>query len=397
MFYLSGIKLTPVADELTSISISSANTDLEVGDNAVISAKANYSASGASALSASNVEFSVAPEGVVSVSSLGAVTALSAGTATVTAALKSDPTKTATVTFNVTAPEANEEITGDTVSIALTAIVNGAVSADAKALLSESSITAGNINSVAVGSTVTLKAADSANLKFLYWYNGNSGRVLADTEEYSFKAGTNLPIYAKYADANAELVEYFNASGELIAESEGTFNAEPDVTAGSYYKLFKDITAAAVKYCKLICAENSLDKYIYANENVKVSSSNPNFVAWTKNGKVVSYNNNYSFISWNATEELEVVTDGKASTLPGVALFAEGESYMLELVNFEGVEIIEKGILFAQSGTPTVDACYAKVVANDDTNQFAASSEYGNARAYVIYKDGASFRVAYSK
>ena len=70
---------------------------------------------------------------------------------------------------------------------------------------------------------------------------------------------------------------------------------------------------------------------------------------------------------------------------------------MLELVNCDGVEIIEKGILFAQSGTPTVDACYAKVVANEETNQFVASSEYGNARAYIIYKDGTSIKVAYSK
>jgi len=70
---------------------------------------------------------------------------------------------------------------------------------------------------------------------------------------------------------------------------------------------------------------------------------------------------------------------------------------MLELVNFDGVEIIEKGILFAETGVPTVDSCYAKAVAVENTKQFAANSEYGNARAYVIYRDGASVKVAYSK
>ena len=278
------------------------------------------------------------------------------------------------------AEEPNEDITGNSVTIGLTAIANGVVSADAKALLSESSIVAGNINSVEVGSTVTLKAADSANLKFLYWYNGNSGRVIADTAEYSFKAGTNLPIYAKYADANAELVEYFNASGELIAESEGTFNAEPDVTAGSYYKLFKDASASSV-----------------VSTLVEKIASVANFVAWAKDGKIVSYDEEYSYYTWPGVGEAVEVTEGETSDVPAVVLFENDGAYMLELVNFEGVEIIEKGILFAQSGTPTVDACYAKVVANDDTNQFAASSEYGNARAYVIYKDGTSFRVAYSK
>jgi len=278
-----------------------------------------------------------------------------------------------TKTLSVTYP--NGAITGSSVSIGLTAIVNGAVSTDAKALISESTITAGNINSVTVGTEVTLRAADSAALKFLYWYNGNSGRMLDDKKEYTFTAGTNTPIFAKYADVNEVLIEYFSAAGQLIDEAEGIFNAEPDAKAGSYYQLYKDTTAGA------------------SFEPVTVTSEDANFVCWTKDGKVVSYDATYTYTPWTGEESVVAVTEGEKSDIPGVVLFSNGNAHMLELVNIAPSQVLEKGILFG--GGLTVSSCDEKAVSVEKTAQFAATGN-GEARAYVIYRDGINYRVAYS-
>ncbi len=273
----------------------------------------------------------------------------------------------------VTVPHPNAAITGNNVSIGLTAIVDGVASADAKALLSGSSVAAGNVNSVKIGSTVTLKAEDSATLKFLYWYNGNSGRIISDEAEYTFTAGTNTPIFAKYARADGNLVEYFTAAVQLTDSVSGETETK---NIGTYYTLIYEKVTAAVY------------------DAVEKTAQAANFVAWVKDGEIVSYKDTYTYTPWTGSEVVAEVTEGEKSSVPAVVLFENNGAYMLELVNFDGVEIIEKGILFG--GSLTIASCAEKAISVEDKNQFTASSEETKARAYVIYKDDATIRVAYS-
>ena len=276
------------------------------------------------------------------------------------------------VTKNISVTHPDGNITGDSVSIWYSATdVAGAIDAEAKGLLG-GNIAAGEVNNVAVGTEVTVTAEDSEELTFLYWYNGNSKRVLSDDAEYTFTAGTNTSVYAKYLAKGEEATEYFNASGALIEEAEGTFAAEPDVELGGY-KLFKD-TAAAVAEIATATAESA------------------DFVCWTKDGKAVSYNTTYTYAKWGNVGEAVEVTEGEKSSAPAVVLFESNGAYMLELVNFEGKTIIEKGIAF----NGDIDSCTSKAVSADkNVNQFTATGD-GEAVAYVIYRDGAAIRVAYS-
>ncbi len=265
----------------------------------------------------------------------------------------------------------NEEITGDNVSIAVTAIANGAVSADAKALIScDNGIVVGNINSVAIGTQVTLTATETDGYTFLYWYNASSGKILSDAATYTFVAGTNIPVYAKYLANGEELTEYADATGKLVdAEDIKVMPEKPYKKDG--YTLYVDDTAVA--------------------NAEEASVTNANAVYWTKGDKIVSYNTTYTYLKWGSIAEPVAVTEGTKSDVPAVVLFENGGAYMLELVNFEGIEIIEKGIAFDGD----INSCYEKAVSTTDATQFIATGE-GEATAYVIYRDGTSIRVAYS-
>ena len=120
-FSLSGIKLVPSDnEEVAGITLWADNKNLFVGDEIALDLSADMSALGEVELDASDVTFSVMPEGVVSVSDNGIVTAVGVGEATVTATLKSDSSKTASISFkNIENPNGfvytviNEEVTID--------------------------------------------------------------------------------------------------------------------------------------------------------------------------------------------------------------------------------------------------------------------------------------------
>ena len=104
---LGGLKLVNTGDastgELESVALSTNDADLIVGDTANLTVKATYSEAGELDVEAEDVEFTVAPDGVVTVSN-GVVTAIDAGTATVTATYgeKSDTVDFTVVENNLT-------------------------------------------------------------------------------------------------------------------------------------------------------------------------------------------------------------------------------------------------------------------------------------------------------
>ena len=248
-------------------------------------------------------------------------------------------------------------------------------SAEARALITSEDLAIGEVDTAELGSTVKLKAKSTDGLKFLYWYNGNSKVILSDAEEYKFQVGTKAAIYAKYARVGEELTEYATAAGQIVGSLDGETKTK---TIGSYYTLIYKEAAAA------------------ANALVEKTATLADFVCWVKDNKVVSYNDTYKYYPWTGEEVVAESTEGEKSNVPAVVLFKDGNAYMLELVNFEGKTIVEKGILFANGGTPTVDSFGAKAVATTDKAQFTASTDASVARAYVIYLDGGKYRVAYS-
>lgn len=248
-------------------------------------------------------------------------------------------------------------------------------SAEARALITSDDLKIGAIDDAALGSMVKLEAKSNDTYKFLYWYNGNSKVILSDAEEYKFQVGTKAAIYAKYARVGDELVEYATAAGQIVDSLDGETKTKE---IGSYYTLIYKEAAAA------------------ASTLVEKTATLADFVCWLKDGQIVSYNENYSFYTWGNAVDADEVTEGEKSNVPAVVLFEDGNAYMLELVNFEGKTIVEKGILFANGGTPTVDSFGAKAVATTDKAQFTASTDASVARAYVIYLDGGKYRVAYS-
>ncbi len=119
VFHLSGIKLVPKPeDKLTGITLTSDKAKLSENESAKLSSKAVYSVTGEKDLRADEVEFTVSPNGVVSVTADGVVSALATGAATITATLKADRTKTATTNITVEIDTLTEiELAADRISI----------------------------------------------------------------------------------------------------------------------------------------------------------------------------------------------------------------------------------------------------------------------------------------
>ena len=272
----------------------------------------------------------------------------------------------------------NESLSG-TQSIIVDAVVGNGDTYNTAGLIESDDIAIGTVEYPAVGSRVTLTAKSTPALQFLYWYNGNTKKILSEEETYSFDVGTKGAIYAKYADTSDKLTEYASANGQLVKSDYADFGAEPDAEIGTYYEMF---------------VEDFEEEGDEAKAVEKTTESDA-FVCWKKDGKIVSYSKTYIYYPWTGTEVVEESTEGEKSTVPAVVLFENGNARMLELVNFDGIEIIEKGILFGASGA-NVNSYDTKAVSKTDKKQFMATSDLAYARAYVIYKDGTTYRVAYS-
>ena len=74
---------------------------------------------------------------------------------------------------------------------------------------------------------------------------------------------------------------------------------------------------------------------------------------------------------------------------------------MMELVGFEGKQILERGILFGGSELTISDDTVYKAASVLGANQFSAmvpdtTLKIEAVRAYVVYSDNGAIRVAYS-
>ncbi len=435
--FMRKLTLTPVSSlagktEIAVSSVSSTDipTTMTVGASAAASATVtmedasvrSFAAYASNATADTNDSVTVtssAPE-IISVESceddeLGAsdkttftLRANKAGSAdiTVTATVGSS-TETATYTVKANENNPNSVTTNPTVSVYI-----GAENADESLItVLKGGIVAGDVDgTVARGTTVSVTAESSENYEFLYWMD-NAKRYIQDGKTYTFTAGTNTAIFAVYADKTDELklYDYFTDSGTRIYSKEAESEAEitsPTLEMTGYtggvwkksidsdeYVTFTPDWGNATKAAASATLNGEAHTSGSYGDEVTVSKTSASFVCWKKNGSIVSYNDTYTFYMWNALEAVVESTVGEKSTFPAVALFANGSKYMLELVNCEGVEIVEKGILFGG----TIDSCEKKFVSRTALSQFTITEDtYTDAKAYLIYRDGTDLRVAYS-
>ncbi|MBR3847745.1 MAG: Ig-like domain-containing protein, partial [Oscillospiraceae bacterium] len=103
---LSGIKLIPsTEDEIIGFSVTSSKSSIMTGNTTTVIANRVWAILGEEELSPSKVDFESSSDEIATVDENGVVTGVSEGTATITATLKEDDTKFATVDISVTAPK----------------------------------------------------------------------------------------------------------------------------------------------------------------------------------------------------------------------------------------------------------------------------------------------------
>ena len=288
------------------------------------------------------------------------------------------------------------------------------VDGDVDGLVTASGYTAGEIADVALGEKITLTANNTDDYTFLYWMNNSNNMYLGEEPTYTFDATSNLAISAVYTKSGNTRYDYFTDVGERIATAFGTAPQAPEIPSkigydtsavnweiklehkrADYEAYAPDYSAAVAKTFDV----NYDDGNVEYNEEITLTTKDSDFRWWKKGDKVVGYEKTYTFYAWGS-ETVRAILEGGVLTAaekkPAVVLFSNGNEHMLELVGFDGIEIVEKGILFAESGKPTIGSTLAKAKSRTDNKQFAAKSDYTVARAYVVYKDGANLKVVYS-
>ncbi len=339
----------------------------------------------------------------------GTITATELGQTTIEiTAVVDEKTYTEEKTISVIENNPNDVTTNPNVSVYIVA-----ENADSSLIsVTDGGVTAGNVGGeVARGTTITATANSNKSYEFLYWMD-NAKRYIQDDATYTFTVGTNTAVWAVYADKtdNLKLVDYFTDYGTRVysteAENESSVTA-PTLEMTGYtgavwkksidneeYVTFTPDSENATKAAVSVTLDGDAYKTGSYGDDFTVEKTLDGFVSWMKNGKLVSYNDKYTFFAWDEEEALVQSAEGEKSAFPGVVLFNDGSKYMLELVNCEGVEIIEKGILF----DGTIDSCLKKFVSRTELSQFTiVEDSLTDAKAYVIYRDGTDLRVAYSK
>ena len=157
--------------------------------------------------------------------------------------------------------------------------------------------------------------------------------------------------------------------------------------------------------------ENAYDKVRVNGENraeknygekVVCKDTNGTVTHWLRDGKIVSYDAEYTHYVWDGTNIYSSYAEIEKKPIVLLESTTIDGAYMIEY-DGAGKEIVEVGILFgAANSTPVVGSTFDKYVSQRSANhgQLAAkpiNESYTIARGYMIYKDGNSTYVIYSE
>ncbi len=426
-FYLSGIKLTPVAEDYVTSFDVSGKTEFKVGDTETLTAKATYAEAGESALT-EGVTYKSSNTEVATVSADGKVTAAMAGSALISATLDATG-NTASYWITVDAKEAETAVSY--IVRAKDSALDGAVSIEGF-----DAYVPGKTAQAALGETVVAKAmpeyvSGEKKYCFVYWQLAN-GDYVSNEARYEHTATTNFTLEAVYDDVTEgaeKIAELYKDNGEYIGR--GTVvggilqtPAQPTLTGYVFSKWITDSTEEAFDFNQQLTAQvTRLVARFVKDETVKHAFTASQFKDtyedeysydtpvtlrhnaakhWTRNGAVVAYGTEYTYHIWDTAniEYSNVVID----EVPLVYLdpVAKDGARMIEY-DAAGKTVIEAGILFGaeeSANKPTVIsyASKARAVNKENHGQFTAipGDENTRARGYLIYKDGTEYKIVYS-
>lgn len=317
----------------------------------------------------------------------------------------------------------NFKVKAKMVTFTLTA-VNGTVEANSESVTSAT-------KEYEFGSNVTLKAVKDENSEFLYWKDGVSDAIISTDEEITLTAASNRNILAVFKDINIESGYYvsFYANGRIVAEGlasavkvpenpyvagytfSGWYNngEKTDLTSQSDVTVDKDTRFTAGfelndnTYTVTVNNKDLETKYKY-NEKVTVtapaSENDGEFAYWMRDGKIVSYNETYSFYvsantSLTAVFSSEPVEEDVVITMTDPIVIQDGNriAFYSERNVPSKYTVKETGIILAKDANftnPITSVANSKANKGQYTVRLKNVQEGSTwyAKAYVVYTDG---------
>lgn len=302
-------------------------------------------------------------------------------------------------------------------------------------------------NAFAYGTEITLTAQPIDGMSFLYWKNSPSDRVVSTKAQFTFKIGSNTQLTAVYkkVEAGKYHVEFYDKNGKVLQSNylSSTDKITPPknnpFTVG--YE-FRGWNPGVPEYATR--DEAFIAQYEKENKSYQLTVNGPavlekggitnlynteaavavnagaipegqRFLCWKRDGKVVGYENKYSFYVWDDTEITAVLASNSAEIaktpqvmMDKVKVYSDPARliFMSERIIPDGYEYIESGILlkqgFGDENTLNLTDFNLKAVAQSTNvnGQFAVRRDNVTgiwyARAYIIYKDGTDVKVVYS-
>lgn len=407
---ISSLTLTPVdvssitLDALTTLTVDETSTvKVMAGEKSVVDSFVTYESNNTS---------------VATVAADGTVTAKAAGNATITATV-GELSATATITVTVPAEEPEDEPEAVPTEIKYGVFVNEKacatdVTANGVALNEATGLVNGTLNQ---GETLTAIAKDEASgYKFRYWVLGSAatGRYYSSEKTVTVKPYANIALTAIYTVANdeARVVDLFNYNGEFLQTLTNLgdlANVKPTMIGHTFdNKWLIDKTTELTTTTDLTTPVTQAVAQYRKNSGYETEKVNEDSTyGWTRNGKLVTYDADYTFLTWlNGDAAIEKNTEEISDKIPLAVLESNGSAYMLEYDKGE-YEVVEAGILFGSTDSIDVKSAYSKAMVkrleeNGGHGQMTATSmgtaNETYARGYVMYKDkNDKIKVIYSK
>lgn len=287
--------------------------------------------------------------------------------------------------------------------------------------------------------------------QFMYWWDLTTSRIVSFDPVYEFILGTETKLQAVYAysSSGSKFVLFKDINNKILAQgyTSATIKVPSDpytmgydflcwVSNGNMYDLeprsaldksnIDKHTVFTAGYIKnsakytvtIVGANNAGGEYLY-NDFIQVTPveapEKKRFAYWKRDGKIVSYDNEYSFYVGNFDTTVEAVFVGKDEIVAEIPIIVMSEPQVVDTNKISFVaernlpsqyELVETGIILSSSKSDidldTSGIIKVKASSTANKGQFTvrkkdvSSTAVWFARGYMIYKDGDSVLTIYS-
>lgn len=298
------------------------------------------------------------------------------------------------------------------------------------------------------GASITLSVEEREGFRFVGWKKGvktDSNVEIDGTSKfvelqdngdgtYSYTAWTNAYLTAVYEEVNGnadeKVVRFWSRDGLYLGDKTiaglDAENELPTTTLIGYdfreWWTSENVTLTKEKLSNLTAAvTNAVAQFdakqtvgtvdfdavkvngitknnVCYGEEVECIDANPTKVThWLRDGKVVSYDSTYKYYVWDGTNICSSYAPIEKKPLVVLDANSVDGAWMIEYDKGNADAIVEVGILFG-NGSQIISSATSRYTSqrNDSHGQFTAKGE-GVARGYMIYKDGAEYKVIYSE